>query len=358
MALRLMIGSALSIFFVSIVSVQTCAKSKTITLMSYNVENLFDWTHDEGKLDYTYMPLQVKLDSPEVLQYCRSQKNPHWRRECLQMDWTERLVEKKAANLADMIRAGVRKGPDIIVLSEVENINVLNLLLDWEFKDSGYNTVELIEGPDKRGIDVAVISKYPLAKPSVLHKINLSSGKKGKTRPTRGILEVQLKIGKNTVAVFSNHWPSQANPSQHRYKAAQVMMAAAKKVDTKYIISAGDFNTVKKDNPHGLNELVLNDDKSFHFYDLSTLVPVQSDSNVNGSHWYRGKWSFLDKIMVSNKSLNGKNPMDISYLRVVSPSFSLIMDNRHGSLRPMRFKPSDASGYSDHLPLLIEFSIN
>ena len=43
--------------------------AKTISVMSYNVENLFDTVHDQGKEDYTYLPLSLKQKSPEIQAY-------------------------------------------------------------------------------------------------------------------------------------------------------------------------------------------------------------------------------------------------------------------------------------------------
>ncbi|MCH2100039.1 MAG: hypothetical protein MK142_16780, partial [Pseudomonadales bacterium] len=34
--------------------------AEPIRIMTFNVENLFDTTHDEGKNDETYLPLSVK----------------------------------------------------------------------------------------------------------------------------------------------------------------------------------------------------------------------------------------------------------------------------------------------------------
>ncbi|MCO4755188.1 MAG: hypothetical protein KC478_11955, partial [Bacteriovoracaceae bacterium] len=48
------------------------AFAKTVTLMSYNVQNLFDTTHDAGKDDYTYLPYKLKSQSPEIQNHCKS----------------------------------------------------------------------------------------------------------------------------------------------------------------------------------------------------------------------------------------------------------------------------------------------
>ena len=48
--------------------------------MTYNVENLFDTKHDEGKDDYTFLPLSFKRTSEEVKKILRSRKSPEMER--------------------------------------------------------------------------------------------------------------------------------------------------------------------------------------------------------------------------------------------------------------------------------------
>ena len=55
-------------------------------------------------------------------------------------------------NLSEVI---LYKSPDILILQEVENIDVLEQLQKKYLLSSGYNHARLVEGKDKRGIDVA-----------------------------------------------------------------------------------------------------------------------------------------------------------------------------------------------------------
>ena len=50
--------------------------SQVISVMTYNLENLFDTLHDKGKEDWTYLPLAVKKSSQVVQDYCRSLSKP------------------------------------------------------------------------------------------------------------------------------------------------------------------------------------------------------------------------------------------------------------------------------------------
>ena len=120
-----------------------------VSIMSYNLENLFDTTHDEGKEDYTYLPYLYKQSTQSVLDYCNGLDNDYYRQTCLELDWSENVLNKKIQNLAKVITTyNNGQGADIIVFQEVENINALNLLVKDGLKGKGYHYVSLLEGRD------------------------------------------------------------------------------------------------------------------------------------------------------------------------------------------------------------------
>lgn len=327
------------------------AKQTTLTLMTYNVENFFDWEHDPGKGDYTYLP-KAEKKSAEVQNFCRSISNSRYRAECFNLDWSPSVVRRKAASLGAMIKAASPVGPDIIVLNEVENLRALGMLVQWELSEFGYRSIVLIEGPDRRGIDVAVLSKYPLTEMPKLHQVDLP----GKNpRPTRGILEVHLNINNKELVVFANHWPSPGNPAQNRVAAARTLYAALAHVKTPYVVAAGDFNTIPSEKNGGLAALLDNRQQAY-FLDSVIYSPLYADNPVYGTHWYKGHWSHLDKILVLNHAINKHNKMMIDWTRIVSPGFALISTPQgNGGLRPKRFNPNNGTGISDHLPLMMQF---
>ena len=67
-------------------------------------------------------------------------------------------------SLADTIRqVNGGRGADIIALQEVENVAILERLRTEYLADLGYLPAILVEGTDTRGIDVAFLSRLPLA---------------------------------------------------------------------------------------------------------------------------------------------------------------------------------------------------
>ena len=266
------------------------ASSKTFSLMSYNVQNLFDIKHDKGKEDWTYLPKAFKDKSKEVQEYCESLNNPFYRKNCLEYNWDEKAMKGKVKNLARVIKSYDNgRGPDIVVLQEVENVYVMRLLATKAMQQMGYRYGSLIEGPDSRGIDVGVISRFPVTK-RIYHKVDL---RPISLRNTRGILETVLKVYGRTVSVFANHWPSQANKDETRLIASRVLLNAAQESRSDIRIAAGDFNTTKTDNPHGIKRNILP-----YFIDVETKGKKESNERAPGTHWYRGEWSSLDRIFV------------------------------------------------------------
>ena len=335
---------------------QAGGRQHSFSVLTYNVENLFDWTHDEGKEDFTYLPRQVKRANRGISDFCRSMRNPFYRGQCFNLDWTPEVVQTKIAAIAAMIRAAQSQGPDILVLQEVENLNVLRMLVEWELGDLGYQTVELLEGPDRRGIDVAVVSKFPLVTASQMHPVYLP----GKDpRPTRGILQVNLNVYGQEVVVFANHWPSLANPEEFRIAAARSLQEASSKLKNGYVLAAGDFNTASGSENTAFAQITTHPDNPQRYIDSRNLVRIYADNPVAGTHWYRGKWDYLDKILIHNSSLQGDRALVPSYLRIVSPSFALEHTGKttRSALRPIRFDAEEGRGFSDHLPLLLVLGI-
>ncbi len=335
----------------------SCATSKekitnpdSLTVMTYNLENLFDTTNDPSKNDETYLPIENKK-SAQHKNKCAGVSKDHWRKQCLFTDWSESKLKRKMQRLADVIlqvREG--KGPDILIVQEVENKSVLERFNKNYLQEAGYREVVLLEGPDERGIDVGMLSRLPLVGKPILHEVKLDfidrkTGEvdsKKEARPTRGILQAQFELpNQESLYVFGGHFPSQASPTPHRRKAIEALNAARKKLPKKaYVIAAGDFNiTAKEDGEEGLFQLLAED----------WLVSHQVGcGDCQGTHNYRGSWSFLDVILFSKNFSNEKWQLDLGSIR--TPNKSLYQIDHWGG--PARFNDGRGQkGVSDHWPL-------
>ena len=344
--------------FVSAIALVSCSSAPkkspgSITVMTYNVENLFDNLDDSGKDDETYLAIEDKKNARHRTK-CQGVGRDYYRRQCLEYDWSDSKIKMKMKRLASVVlQEGT--GPDILILEEVENLNVLERFRLNYLQSAGYQPAILIEGPDKRGIDVAMLSRLPLSGKPVLHEIDLNKSakrdekkdSKKSVRPTRGILQAQFELPDSTVlTVFGVHFPSQGNPViARRLAIAKLNEVKAKLPKSALVIAAGDFNiTTKEDAKEGLYRTELSKD---------WLVSHQIGCDkCEGTHSYRGSWSFLDAVLFSKNMKSGdKWRVDTKSIRVANKSIYQI--NYWGN--PARFSEGKSqTGVSDHWPLMVE----
>lgn len=341
-----------------------------ITIMNYNVENLFDTVHDDGKNDFTFLPLKEK-SSPFIQANCEKAVTPYYRQECLSTDWNEDILKLKLARVADSILQVYGKGPDILVLEEVENKNVLHML-NQQLEAAHYQTEILIEGEDERGIDVAILSRLPLAAEAKLHSIEFTEDTlKARTikmkkhneeisaetsRPkTRGILEAPLKLSNGKIlTVYGLHFPSQGSIWQERRDGVKTLNKLLEaKGPNALAVAAGDSNiTVKEDAYEGLQSKEM----ASH-WKVSHMIGCQS---CPGTHNYRGSWSFLDVLLFS-PSLYKDEKSQTPSVYVDPSSIRLANEGKYQTQMggtPARFDAKRSIGVSDHFPLLGELVIN
>ncbi|PIP94385.1 MAG: hypothetical protein COW00_01050 [Bdellovibrio sp. CG12_big_fil_rev_8_21_14_0_65_39_13] len=323
-----------------------------VILMAYNVENLFDTHHDAGKEDYARLPLSSKKNDKHKA-ICSKERNSYYRDECLNLDWSQEVLERKLARLTDVIKqVNDGKGPDLLFLEEVENINVLNLWMEKHLKTLGFKEVVLLEGPDNRGIDTAFISKLPLQGPANLHQVKfqaINGLKSNDLSNSRGILEANFVLpNKQILTAFALHLPSQAAPSEKRRQVLESLGQRVKDLPSdRVIVAAGDFNITHLEN---IRENLL--EKW-----VKPLFLVSHEIGCNhceGTHNYRGEWSFLDMMFFSkNLQLSeGKTGWAVipESITTVSSSKYQIQGN---SFTPSRFgEGRDTTGVSDHLPIM------
>ncbi|MEM7451495.1 MAG: hypothetical protein AAF350_08645, partial [Pseudomonadota bacterium] len=111
--------------------------------MTFNVENLFDNTDDPGKDDHAYLPVAMKQTAAHKA-LCEPIEVPRWRSECLELDWSDEALEFKLEQVAAAIlQVNDGRGPDIIALQEVENVNILKRLTRDYLGAAGYRELVL-----------------------------------------------------------------------------------------------------------------------------------------------------------------------------------------------------------------------
>lgn len=346
--------------------VAVSAQAKSVQIMSYNVENLFDAKHDEGKNDWSFLPKNVEGKS----EACGKEKSKFRRNECFAADWTEEKVEIKISQIVDVITKERTGTPDFLGLIEVENPEVVGRL----GKKLGYDNLEMTNSPDFRGVDVALLYKTS----DDIKKISRAEHHVPVDYPSRNILEVEFTVGGQPLTIFVNHWPSLANPDSWRIKAGEVLANRTKEILAKNpnmnIIAMGDFNTIDeatfkatvlKDNLYSDLAETFKADKSISD-DVKKKMP-------EGTYYYppKDQWNMLDHIFFSAGLKDGKElELDVGSFEIYLPAFAL-KEVKKGQGRddekdlkvfmaPKRFEPEaktkEQMGFSDHFAVVVKLN--
>lgn len=344
-------------FFITVfVSLFSTAAEKTgestVSIMTYNVENLFDTRHDKDKEDFTYLPKALK-NTPEILSYC-IKLNPYPRRkECLDLDWTEAALNEKLLRLSDAIlQVGNGKGPDVLILDEVENANVLHALNSKYLKKAGYKTEILLEGQDRRGIDTAILSRLSNSSQPSLIKIKFSaqtSREAKKLDRLRGVLEARLLLPDgNVLRILGVHLPALPSPTKWRAQSLDFINSITSEKGQLTIV-AGDFNiTDEEEKSEGLIQHKI----SSHWLVSHKIGCLKCP----GTHYYayEKKWSFLD-LLLFPKEMDQTQGRASWYID--GKSIRVVTSGRYQNLKngkPAKFNLKKKMGVSDHYPLYAE----
>ena len=79
----------------------------SVTIMAFNVENLFDNDDDAGKNDHTFLAIEDKQnDAHKAL--CEPIERDFWRQQCLDWDWSDEIIDRKLAAVAGAISRSAR----------------------------------------------------------------------------------------------------------------------------------------------------------------------------------------------------------------------------------------------------------
>ncbi len=314
----------------------------TITIASWNLENLFDTIDDVNKNDEEFTPSSNK-------------------------EWTVDRLNTKLYNLARVIRSmNKEKGPDILGVCEVEHKSLLDSMIIKFLHDKNYK-VAYKESPDGRGIDNGLIYNANLFS---LLSVKGDTIKLDDGYPTRLILNANLLTkDKDTLHVYINHWPSrrggEEKSEKNRVRAAETVRHDIennfKQNSKSKIIILGDFNDEPNNNSilKELNAVPFYCDTTNHIESYKELYNLAYPSFAEGlgTYKYRDDWNMLDQVIVSGSLIDSKN------IHYVCDSFEvykpLIMVTRSGKYEGAPFPTYGGSrylgGYSDHYPVVTKF---
>lgn len=345
----------LTLVLMSVATTAGAGGPKRYVLGFYNVENLFDTYHDDGKNDYEFLP---------------DGKNK----------WTEPKYEKKLHNIATVIRAMADENKAyhaVLGLSEVENRHVLEDLVNQpEIEAANYQIVHY-DGPDRRGVDVALLYRpeYFTVEESKSIPFDFNSktikfamDKEGQDYfRTRDILMVRGLLDGEMFAFFVAHLPSRIGGKGQdlRSRGAEIIYEHSLKLMEEYpgikIMVMGDMN----DNPtdESMVKYMRGKENIAEVGKYDFFSPFLSMLKAGyGSLAYRGTWNIYDIILVNEAMANApKGTLKIQpivkkkyYGRVFSQPF---MTQQEGQYKGTPFRTFSngtfIGGYSDHYPTYI-----
>jgi len=305
--------------------VEQSRQQNELTVLFYNVENLFDCNDDSLKNDTEYLPGGIR-------------------------GWNKTKFWKKIGNISKVISTSTNNGfPVLVGLAEVENAYCLDILTKaGPLKNAGYKYIHY-ESEDKRGIDVCLlynpyIFRILNSKPI---KVILPDQQKYQTRDilyVKGQMPGQNSI-KTLLHIFVCHFPSrlggELETEDKRIAAAESLKTVADSIQNSekdaLIIIMGDFNDTAQS--PSIKILLKN-----NFHDLIS----------EPTHKHQSEWSILDHIIISSPLL----PL-IKQSSVIKKDFLLIPDKRWLGIKPLRtyHGMKYEGGWSDHLPVFLNAEI-
>ena len=323
----------------------------------YNLENLFDTYHDDGKNDYEYLPDGAN-------------------------QWTEAKYTKKLHNMASVIRAIKEDNKvwhAVLGVSEIENRHVLeDLVIQPEIAEAEFQIVHY-DGPDRRGVDVALLYRPSVFKVLESRSIpfTFDSDIRFEMTPeeqadfrTRDILMVRGLLGGEMFAFFVAHLPSRngGKGGDLRSRGGEIMYQESMKLMEEFpgikIVAMGDMN----DNPsdESMAYYMRGREKIDEVGPEDFFSPFLSMLKAGyGSLAYQGEWNIYDILVVNSNLVNaprgtlGIIPIvkDKYYGRIFHKPF---MTQQEGQYKGTPFRTSSGGafigGYSDHYPTYIVVS--
>ena len=335
----------LTLVLMSVATTAGAGGPKRYVLGFYNVENLFDTYHDDGKNDYEFLP---------------DGKNK----------WTEPKYEKKLHNIATVIRAMADENKAyhaVLGLSEVENAHCLaDLVNQPSLKPRGYEFAH-IEGPDKRGVDCALLYNPQLYKVRNVKLVPyIPELKKDSNYCTRGFLTVSGELAGEHLSVIVCHWPSRFATSFYRESAGRQVKAIKDSLqkedpDCKVIVM-GDMN----DDPtnKSMTEMLCakGDIKDVGAGDMYNPWYNLLVKKGTGTLQYNGAWNLFDQIVFTPNMINKDGGRDFSTLKFWKPQifrrdYLFQTEGKYkGNTKRTTAGGVWLDGYSDHLPVVAYFA--
>lgn len=362
-------------------------KEHEFTVVTYNVENLFDADqvaifedYEETGEEHGYSPAKTlkKLEGiAEVLKTFNDGAGPEivafsefeidFSPNSQVTDYAAFLEKYRDTTVAAMLTTGLNE--------EIRGLPIEALLLK-HLDDEGMTGYEIAVGEDEPNLaaitnpDSQVHRKAH--KNGVFSKFSIKESRSHPTEDARDILEVTMDVYGHPFTIFVNHWKSRVSDvsaEQSRRGNAKTLRLRLDEIfatdPSADVLVAGDFNSQhnqKETNPH-LGKTAVNDvlgsqgderstatARGFSLYNLWYELPADEW----GSDHYNGKWGTLMQHMVT------PGLYDHQGIQYVDNSFAVVRVDGINTVTslglPRRWtNAGSGAGTSDHFPVSTRF---
>lgn len=331
-----------------------------LTIVTYNVENLFD----------------AFLDGTEYEEFTPS---AGWDTD----DVTDRL--ERIANVLEHLP----RSPDILGIAEIENRALLDTLFDRFYVESPYPYRVFCRNIGG-ATGVAIVSRYPIS------EVRTLQARAGEMPPLRPVVEAHIDLPKTTLVVFMNHWKSKrggaAATEALRIAGSRLVVGRIEELVGENpllpIAVCGDLNEEPCEGAalgFSYETALLPADRVLQWREgtdtpswfdpndsaprrilfaadardarsladaLNETVFVNSwaEEPSDGSYWFYGRWEQIDHILVNPAAADGPVLSNPSLLVARDPAWC------DADGRPISWF-DDTTGASDHLPILLELDM-
>ena len=334
-----------SVLFMNILFVNAQKKYKIRTVAFYNLENLFDTINDTSKNDEASPIMELNTNRSKV----------YWDK-----------IDKLAEVISQLGEEKAKTGPAILGVSEIENKQVLEDLVNSErLKKMRYGIIHF-DSPDKRGIDVALLYQQRYFKPVHYEAVNPNIFSENKKVYTRDILRVSGYLDDELVHVIVNHWPSRrggeakSSPLREKaaYKVTQIIEKIREEDKNAKVMIMGDFNDDPMNKSFKDVLKTKSEEEDVKKGDIYNPYESMFAKGLNTTA-YRDNLSLFDQILFTSPLLNKKGRKDFSTYKMFKSGIfnKRFMVQNKGRYKGYPFRSFSngqyTGGYSDHYPVYI-----
>lgn len=293
---------------------------QSVTIMSWNVQNLFDGVDDGDEYDEFSVAKGM---------------------------WSDKLYKIRLNNLTKIIELNK---PDIIAFQEIEGKKILQdinkILPQYKY---------FISTDAPGAIQLGLMSTFPINKTGVLYPYNNTS----RLRP---LLEVSIIINNIELIIINNHWKSKSSGFSEplRISSSKTLKKRIIELKDKELLVLGDFNESyneyqKVHKSYDTALMYKEDGGGLRISDgsitNSELYTVWPDSEFLGSYKFKGEWETIDHFLLNKKLMDGDG---LNFLSFKLDNRSILLDNK-GNVK--KWITDYKTGYSDHLPIILNLSL-